>query len=77
MHWAFKLNDFSFEIVHKPQRKQIHLDALSCCEQDIPNTMSDDWIMNQHHQLLEGDGNAFKVVAKYAWIKDGDADSVK
>ena len=39
--------------------------------------MNDDRIMNRHHQLLEGDGNALKVVAKSAWIKDGDADSKK
>ena len=39
--------------------------------------MNDDRIMNRHHQLLEGDGNALKVVAKSAWIKDGDADSAK
>ena len=77
MRWAYELNDFSFEIVHKPGREQVQSDALSRREQDTPNDMNDDRIMNRHHQLLEGDGNALKVVAKSAWIKDGDADSEK
>ena len=66
IRWAYELNDFSFEIVHKPGREQAQSDAFSRCEQDTPNDMNDDRIINRHHQLLKGDGDALKVVAKSA-----------
>lgn len=77
MRWAYELNDFSFDLVHKPGREQAQSDALSRREQDIPHDADDDRITNRYHQLLEGDDVALKVVAKSAWIKDGDADSEK
>ena len=33
--------------------------------------------LNRHHQLLEGDTESLKVVAKATWVRDGDADSDK
>ena len=29
MHWAYELNDFSFDIIHKPYKEQVQSDALS------------------------------------------------
>lgn len=77
MRWAYELNDFDFEIVHKPGKDQVQSDALSRREQDLPQHADDDRIMNRYHQLLDGDDGALKVVAKSAWITDGDADSEK
>ena len=36
MRWAYELNDFSFDIIHKSGKEQVQSDALSRCEQDIP-----------------------------------------
>ena len=77
MRWAYELNDFSFDIIHKPGKEQIQLDALSRREQDIPCDVDDDRITNRHHQLLERDTESLKVVAKATWVRDGDADSDK
>ena len=77
MRWAYELNDFSFDIIHKPDKEQVQLDALSHRKQDIPCDVDDDRIANRHHQLLEGDTESLKVVAKATWIRDGDADSDK
>ena len=77
MHWAYKLNDFSFDIIHKPGKEQVQSDALSRREQDILCDVDDDRIANRHHQLLEGDTESLKVVAKTTWVRDGDADSNK
>ena len=74
---AYKLNDFSFDIIHKPDKEQVQSDALSRREQDILCDVNDDRIANRHHQLLEGDTESLKVVAKATWICDGDADSDK
>ena len=90
MHWAYELNDFSFDIIHKPGKEQVQLDAisrreqdtlsrreqdtLSRREQDIPCDVDDDRIANRHHQLLEGDTKSLKVVAKATWVRDGHAD---
>ena len=74
MRWAYKLNDFSFDIIHKPGKEQVQSVALSCREQDIPCDVDDDQIA---HQLLEGDTESLKVVAKATWVRDGDADSDK
>ena len=49
MHWAYKLNDFSFDIIHKPGKEQVQSDAFSCREQDIPCDVDDDRIANRHH----------------------------
>ena len=64
MHWAYELNDFSFNIIHKPGKEQIQSDAFSHREQDIPCDVDDDRIANRHHQLLKGDTESLKVVAK-------------
>ena len=77
MRWAYELNDFSFDIIHKPGKEQVQSDALSRREQDIPCDVDNDRIANRHHQLLEGDTESLKVVAKATWIRDGDADSDK
>ena len=77
MRWAYELNDLSFDIIHKPGKEQVQSDALSRREQDIPCDVDDDRIANRHHQLLEGDTESLKVVAKTTWIRDGDADSNK
>ena len=77
MRWAYELNDFSFDIIHKSDKKQVQSDALSHCEQDIPCKVDDDRIANRHHQLLEGDTKSLKVVAKVTWIRDEDVDSDK
>ena len=77
MRWAYELNDFSFDIIHKSGKEQVQLDALSRREQDIPCDVDDDRIANRHHQLLEGDTESLKVVAKATWVRDGDADSDK
>ena len=77
MCWAYELNDFSFDIIHKPGKEQVQSDALSCHEQNIPCDVDDDRIANRHHQLLEGDTKSLKVVAKAIWVCDGDADSDK
>ena len=53
MCWAYELNDFSFDIIHKPGKEQVQSDALSRREQDIPCDVDDDRIANRHHQLLE------------------------
>ena len=29
MRWAYELNDFSFDIIHKPGKEQVQSDALS------------------------------------------------
>ena len=71
------MNDFSFDIIHKSTKEQVQSDALSRCEQDIPCNVDDDQIANRHHQLLEGDTESLKVIAKATWIRDGDADSDK
>ena len=77
MHWAYELNDFSFDIIYKPGKEQVQSDALSHREQDIPCDVDDDRIANRHHQLLEGDTKSLKVVAKTTWVCDGDANSDK
>ena len=77
MRWAYELNDFSFDIINKPSKEQVQLDALSRREQNIPCDVDDDRIANRHHQLLEGDIESLKVVAKATWVRDGDADSDK
>ena len=77
MCWAYELNDFSFDIIHKSGKEQVQSDALSRREQDIPCDVDDDQIANRHHQLLEGDIESLKVVAKATWVRDGDADSDK
>ena len=77
MRWTYKLNDFSFDIIHKFGKKQVQSDALSRREQDILYDVDDDRIANRHHQLLEGDTKSLKVVAKTTWVRDGDADSDK
>ena len=77
MHWAYELNDFSFDIIHKPGKEQVQSDALSRREQDIACDVDDDRIANRHHQLLEEHTKSLKVVAKATWIRDGDADSNK
>ena len=64
MRWAYELNGFSFDIIHKPGKEQVQLDALSRREQDIPCDVDDDRIANRHHQLLKGDTESLKVVAK-------------
>ena len=73
MRWAYELNDFSFDIIHKPGKEQVQSDALTHREQDIPCDVDDDRIANRHHQLLERDIGSLKVVAKATWIRDGDA----
>ena len=75
MRWAYELNDFSFDIIHKPDKEQVQSDALSRREQDIPYDVDDDRITNRYHQLLEGDTESLKVVAKATWVRDADADS--
>ena len=77
MRWAYELNDFSFDIIHKSGKEQVQSDALSRHEQDIPCDINDDRIANRHHQLLEGDTESLKVVAKTTWVRDEDADSDK
>ena len=77
LRWAYELNDFSFDIIHKPGKEQVQSDALSRHKQDIPCDVDDDRIANRHHQLLEGDTESLKVVAKAIWVRDGDADSDK
>ena len=77
MCWAYELNDFSFDIIHKLGKEQVQSDALSRREQDIPCDVDDNQITNRHHQLLEGDTENPKVVAKATWVRDGDADSDK
>ena len=77
MRWAYELNDFSFDIIHKPDKEQVQSDALSRREQDIPCDVDDDRIANRHHQLLEEDTESLKMVAKATWVCDGDADSDK
>ena len=77
MRWAYELNDFSFDIIYKPSKEQVQSDALSRREQDIPCDVDDDRIANRHHQLLEGDTESLKVVAKATWVRNGDADSDK
>ena len=77
MRRAYELNDFSFDIIHKPDKEQVQSDALSRREQDIPCDVDDDRIANRHHQLLEGDTESLKVVAKATWVCDGDANSDK
>ena len=42
MRWAYELNDFSFDIIQKPSKEQVQLDALSCRELDIPCDVDDD-----------------------------------
>ena len=71
------MNDFSFDIIHKPGKEQVQSDALSRREQDIPCDVDDDRIANRHHQLLERDTQSLKVVAKAIWVRDEDADSDK
>ena len=70
MRWAYELNDFSFDIIHKPGKEQVQSDALSRREQDIPCDVDDDRIANRHHQLLERDTKSLKVVAKATWVRD-------
>ena len=77
MRWAYELNDFSFDIIHKPGKEQVQSDALSRREQDILCDVDNDGIVNRHHQLLEGDTESLKVVAKTTWVCDGDIDSDK
>ena len=77
MRWVYELNDFSFDIIHKPGKEQVQSDTLSRREQDIPCDVDDDRIANRHHQLLEEDTESLKVVAKATWVCDGDADSDK
>ena len=74
VRWAYELNDFSFDIIHKPSKEQIQSDALSRREQI---ELKSNRIANRHHQLLEGDTENLKVVAKATWVRDGDADSDK
>ena len=74
---AYELNDFSFDIIHKPDKEQVQSDALSRREQCILCDIDDDRIANRHHQLLEGDTESLQVVAKATWVRDGDADSDK
>ena len=71
------MNDFSFDIIHKPDKEQVQSDALSRREQDILCDVDDDRIANRHHQLLERDTKSLKVVAKATWVCDGDAHSDK
>ena len=77
IRWPYELNDFSFDIIHKLDKEQVQSDALSRREQDIPCDVDDVRIANRHHQLLEGDIESLKVVAKATWIHDGDANSDK
>ena len=77
MHWTYELNDFSFDIIHKPGKEQVQSDALSRREQDISCDVDDDRIANRYHQLLKGDTKSLKVVAKTTWVRDADADSNK
>ena len=77
MRWAYELNDFSFDIIHKPGKEQVQSGTLSRREQNIPCNVDDDRIANRHHQVLEGDIESLKVVAKAIWVRDGDADSDK
>ena len=42
MRWAYELNDFSFDIIHKLGKEQVQSDTLSCHEQDIPCDVDDD-----------------------------------
>ena len=42
MRWAYELNDFSFDTIHKPSKEQVQSDALSRREQDIPCNIDDD-----------------------------------
>ena len=77
MRWAYELNDFNFDIIHKAGKEQVQSDAFSRREQDIPCDVDDDRIANRCHQLLEGNTKSLKVVAKATWIHDGDADSDK
>ena len=46
MRWAYELNDFSFDIIHKPGKEQVQSDALSRREQDIPYDVDNDQIAN-------------------------------
>ena len=46
MRCAYELNDFSFNIIHKPGKEQVQSDALSRREQDIPCDVDDDRITN-------------------------------
>ena len=71
------MNDFSFDIIHKPGKEQVQSNAFSRREQDIPCDVDDDRITNRHHQLLKRDTKSLKVVAKATWVRDGDADSDK
>ena len=64
MRWAYELNDFSFDIIHKSDKEQVQSDALSRREQDIPGDVDDDRIANRHHQLLKGDTESLKMVVK-------------
>ena len=74
MRWAYELNDFSFDIIHKPGKKKVQSDALFRRKQDIPCDVDEDRIANRHHQLLEGDIESLKVIAKATWVHDRDAD---
>ena len=74
MHWAYELNDFSFDIIHKLGKEQVQSDALSRREQDIPCDVDDNRIADRHHQLLKRDTQSPKVVAKATWVRDRDAD---
>ena len=49
MHWAYELNDFSFDIIYKSGKEQVRSDALSHRKQDIPYDVDDDRIANRHH----------------------------
>ena len=42
MRWAYELNDFSFDIIHKFGKEQVQSDALSRREQNIPYDVDDD-----------------------------------
>ena len=42
MCWAYELNDFSFDIIHKSGKEQVQSDVLSRREQDIPCDVNDD-----------------------------------
>ena len=77
IRWTYELNDFSFDIIHKPDKEQVQSDALFRREQDIPCDVNDDRIANRYHQLLERNTESLKVVAKITWICDGDANSDK
>ena len=44
MCWAYELNDFSFDIIHKSGKEQVQSDALSRREQDILCNVDDDRI---------------------------------